>query len=220
MKSLTGLFLLCLLTTLPAMAKTLYVSDQLEIYMRAGKGTDYKIIRALPSGTPLEILETSKGYVRARAPSGTTGWVLRRFLADSKTTRQQLAETEQRLAQLRIENEQLTTDIENLRDQKGSASQDLGKLSITNRQLSQQLEDIKRTASSTLAIDAENRELKTRIVAYERQLQTLQQENERLQSRTARDWFMVGAAVVILGIIIGLIIPRISWRRKSSWDTL
>jgi hypothetical protein len=24
---------------------------------------------------------------------------------------------------------------------------------------------------------------------------------------------------VLLGIIVGLIIPRIRWRKKSSWDT-
>ena len=57
------------------------------------------------------------------------------------------------------------------------------------------------------------------MVSLERQLQTLQQENEGLKDRTARDWFMVGAAVVLLGIIVGLIIPRIRWRKKSSWDT-
>ena len=88
-----------------------------------------------------------------------------------------------------------------------------------NRMVTQELEEIRRTASSALAIDAENKELKSRIVAYERQAQTLQQENEGLKDRTARDWFMVGAGVVILGMIIGLIIPRIRWRKKSSWDT-
>jgi SH3 domain protein len=50
-------------------------------------------------------------------------------------------------------------------------------------------------------------------------MQTLQQENAGLKDRTARDWFMVGAGVVLLGILAGLFIPRIRWRRKSSWDT-
>jgi SH3 domain protein len=54
-------------------------------------------------------------------------------------------------------------------------------------------------------------------VALERNMQTVQQENESLKDRTARDWFMVGAAVVLLGILVGLIIPRIRWRKKSSW---
>ena len=98
-------------------------------------------------------------------------------------------------------------------------SKNLGSLDSESRKVSQELAEIKRTASSALAIDTENKELKTRVVSLERQLQTLQQENEGLKDRTARDWFMVGAAVVLLGIIVGLIIPRIRWRKKSSWDT-
>jgi len=30
---------------------------------------------------------------------------------------------------------------------------------------------------------------------------------------------MIGAAVLLLGIIIGLIIPKIRFRKKSSWNT-
>ena len=220
MKIQTGIALLSLLTAFPVMAKTLYVSDQLEIQMRSGKGNKYRIVRTLPSGTPLEILDTSDGYTKARAPSGTEGWVLSRYLMAGRTARERLSKTEQRLAQLEVENGKLSAEIDKLRDQKGGADHELGKLGSLNKKLSQQLEDIKRTASSALAIDAENRDLKTKIVAYERQQQTLLQENAQLKSRTARDWFMVGAGVVILGIIIGLIIPRIRWRKKSSWDTL
>jgi len=62
--------------------------------------------------------------------------------------------------------------------------------------------------------------LKNKIVGYERQSQSLLQENQSLKDRTARDWFMVGAGVILLGMIIGLIIPRIRWRKKSSWDSL
>ena len=220
MNFICRIILISLLAISPAMAKTLYVSDQLEIYMRAGKGNKYKIVRTLPSGTPLEILETSKEYTRARAPSGTKGWILSRFLIPVQTSRERLNETEQRLAQLEVKNGKLTTEIDKLRNLRGSADHNLGKISRSNKKLRQQLEDIKRTASSALAIDAENKEFKTRIVAYERQMQTLQQENTQLKSRTARDWFMVGAGVVLFGMIIGLIIPRIRWRKKSSWDTL
>ena len=53
----------------------------------------------------------------------------------------------------------------------------------------QELAEIKRTASSALAIDSENKDLKSRMVALERNLQTVQQENENLKDRTARDWF-------------------------------
>jgi SH3 domain protein len=205
-----------------AMAETLYVSDRLEIQMRTGKGTQFRILRMLPSGTALEILEVDQenGYSRVRTSSGVEGWVLSRFLMQGRAARDQLADAEKKLARLELENRKLTASLEDLRKTKGSIDTEREQLVKENRKLSQELEEIRRAASSALAIDAENKELKSRIVAYERQAQSLQQENEGLKDRTARDWFMVGAGVVILGMIIGLIIPRIRWRKKSSWDSL
>ena len=221
MKSFSLVFALSLGLITAAVAETRYVSDRLEIQMRTGKGTQFRILRMLPSGTALEVLETDKssGYTRVRAPGGVEGWVLSRLLMKGQAARDKLAEAEKRLARLELENRKLNTAYDELKKEKGSTDQERGRLNKDNRKLSQELEEIRRTASSALAIDAENDELKSRIVAYERQAQTLQQENEGLKDRTARDWFMVGAGVVILGMLIGLIIPRIRWRKKSSWDT-
>ncbi len=222
MKSITLILVLLLGLVTTAMAETRYVSDRLEIQMRTGKGTKFRIMRMLPSGTALEVLETDKenGYTRVRAPGGVEGWVLTRLLMKGQAARDKLADAEKRLARLELENRKLSSSFENMKKEKGGSDQERQQLSKENRKISQELENIRRTASSSLAIDAENRELKSRIVAYERQVQSLQQENSGLKDRTARDWFMVGAGVVILGMIIGLIIPRIRWRKKSSWDTL
>jgi SH3 domain protein len=205
-----------------AFAETRYVSDRLEIQIRSGKGTQFKILRMLPSGTPLEVLEVDQenGYSRVRAPSGVEGWVLNRYLMKGQAARDRLANAEKQLARLELENRKLKTSFDELQKAKGDTDQERSALNKKNRQITQELEEIRRTASSALAIDSENKDLKSKIVAYERQLQTLQQENEGLKDRTARDWFMVGAGVVLLGMIIGLIIPRIRWRKKSSWDTL
>lgn len=222
MKSITLILVLLLGLVTTAMAETRYVSDRLDIQMRTGKGTKFRILRMLPSGTALEVLKTDKetGYTRVRAPGGVEGWVLTRVLMKGQAARDKLADAEKRLASLELENRKLSSSFQTLKTEKGSADQELGKFDKENRKLSQELDNIRRTASSSLAIDAENRELKSRIVAYERQVQSLQQENSGLKDRTARDWFMVGAGVVVLGMIIGLIIPRIRWRKKSSWDTL
>jgi SH3 domain protein len=205
-----------------AMAETRYVSDRLEIQMRAGKGTQFRILRSLPSGTPLEVLEVDKQnqYSRVRAPDGVEGWVLNHLLMSGPSARDRLAKADKNLAQLVLENRKLKAALAELRQAKGSTEQERSALKKEANKLSQELERIRRTASSALAIDAENKELKSRIVGYERQSQSLLQENQSLKDRTARDWFMVGAGVILLGIIIGLIIPRIRWRKKSSWDSL
>jgi SH3 domain protein len=204
-----------------AIAESRYVSDTLEITMRSGKGTSYGIIRMLRSGTQIEVLETDKktGYTHVRTRSGKEGWVLSRFLMKVPAARARLATAEKKLAELELETRKQETGIRALKKEKASLKKNLSNLDGKSRKVSQELAEIKRTASSALAIDSENKELKRRFVSLERQFQTMQQENEGLKDRTARDWFMVGAGVILLGIIVGLIIPRIRWRKKSNWDT-
>jgi SH3 domain protein len=203
-----------------AFAETRYISDRLEITMRSGKGTNYGITRMLRSGTPVEVLDIDKGsgYSQVRTNSGKEGWVLSRFLMKGRAARDLLVRTEKSLAELELENRKMATNIATLSQEKNELERNLGTLDGQTRNVSQELAEIKRTASSALALDSENKNLKGRVVSLERQMQTLNQENESLKDRTARDWFMVGAAVVLLGIITGLIIPRIRIRKKSSWD--
>lgn len=204
-----------------AVAETRYVSDTLEITMRSGKGTSFGITRMLRSGTPVEVLDIDKksGYTQVRTNSGKEGWVLSRFLMKGQAARERLATAEKNLAELELENRKMTTATAALKEEKGALESNLSTLEGESRGVSQELAEIRRTASSALAIDSENKGMKSRMVSLERQLQTVQQENETLKDRTARDWFMVGAAVVLLGIFVGLIIPKIRFRKKSSWDT-
>jgi SH3 domain protein len=213
--------ILLLLSSGTALAETRYVSDNLEITMRSGKGTSYGITRMLRSGTPVEVLEEDKeaGYTHVRVKGGKEGWVLTRYLMKGQAARDRLAAAEKNLAELELENRKMETSMAALTNEKAALEKELATLEGQSRNVSQELSEIKRTASSALAIDSENKDLKGRVVSLERHLQTLQQENEGLRDRTARDWFMVGAGVVLLGIIVGLIIPRIRWRKKSSWDT-
>ena len=79
-------FLLLLLPlTLPAgivCAETQYVSDQLIITLREGKGNEYKIIKTLKAGTPLEIIEENERYLKVRTESGSEGWVLKQYVTE------------------------------------------------------------------------------------------------------------------------------------------
>ena len=219
-KKLLALACLTCLLTGHAMAETNYISDQLEVTLRSGKSTSHSIIRMLRSGTPVEVLDQDKdsGYTLVRA-QGKEGWVLTRYLMTRPVARDQLAEAQKKLAELELANRKMTTAMQALTQEKGSIEKDRSSMEENYRKTSQELAEIKRTASSALAIDSENKDLKSRLVALERNMQTLQQENESLKDRTARDWFMVGAGVLLLGILAGLIIPRIRWRKKSSWDT-
>jgi SH3 domain protein len=220
-KHIVVLISLFMLST-PVLSETRYVSDRLEIPMRSGTSNQHRIIRMLTSGTQVTVQEVNKGagYTKVLTPSGAEGWVLSRYLMKIPAARDRLATTEKKLADLEIRSRQAATELTEIQGTKGSLEQQLAALKDENRKLGQQLSEIQRTASSALAIDSENKELKSRLMAMQRDQQTLQQENESLKDRTARDWFMVGAAVILVGIIVGLILPKIRFKKRSSWDTL
>lgn len=57
------------------LADARYVTESIEIALRAGESSRYRIIRMLPSGTPLEIISagSTPEYVRVRTLDGTVG---------------------------------------------------------------------------------------------------------------------------------------------------
>ena len=73
-------------------------------------------------------------------------------------------------------------------------------------------------SANTIQVDDQNIQLKQRLADSEQKILALENENDRLNSRSDREWFLVGGAVLALGLLLGLIIPRISWRKKSSWS--
>lgn len=208
--------------TLAAQAETRYVTDELEIDLRSGTSLQHRILRMIPSGTDLEILERDEatGYTKVRTPSGVEGWILSRYLTNTPPSRVRLADTEKKLAELELQSRERVAKLSQSDQEFLKTTEELARIKDENLMLSKQLADIQRTASSALAIDAENKDLKNRMLQIEREQETLRQENLALHDRTARDWFMIGAGVLIVGIVLGLIIPRIRVRKRSSWGSL
>ena len=80
------------------------------------------------------------------------------------------------------------------------------------------LAEIKRTAADVLAINRQNKDLREQLAAEEIRVATLEQENRDLGSQTTRYWFMSGALVLVIGMVLGLWLPRIRWQRRSRYD--
>lgn len=203
-----------------ALAETRYVTDQFEITLRTGPSTSNQIIRMLDSGTRLETIEVDAeaGYTRVQTAAGTEGWVLSRYLMNEPSARSQLASLRERLEAVRNQSGDLGQQLDDLRQQNQEASGRIRTLEAEKKSLEADLAEIRRTASNVLAIDAENNTLRQQLSAAEIQVAALQKENGELASRRNRDWFIAGAAVLIAGILLGLILPRIRWRRRSRWS--
>lgn len=201
-------------------AETRYVTDEFEITMRRGPSTQNAIRRMLASGTALDVVEVNaeEGYSRVRTPGGTEGWVLSRYLMREPAAREQLAALQQRLQALRNESGDQGKLLDDLRQEDEKNKGTIRNLESENKRLAAELGDIKRTAADVLSINENNRTLREDLSQANIRLSTLVQENDRLVRRRDQNWFLIGAAVLSVGIILGLVLPRIPRHRRNRWS--
>ncbi len=201
------LTLLCVAAMATA-GTTKYVTDELSIPIRSGKTLQHKILRMVPSGTPVQVLEESDdGYSRVREGDGVEGWALTRYLMDQPSARDRLATADQQLTAMKDENAKL-------REQ----NQALGATQQSLAECGKELDGIRHTASRSLQLDEENDHLKQDVAEAKEQLKQVMAENASLRDESRRNWFVAGASVALGGLLLGLILPRIPWRRKRRWD--
>jgi len=201
-------------------AEPMWVSDQFEVMLRTGPSTSNAIERILPSGTALDLVERDEeaGYARVRTAAGTEGWVLTRYLMDEPSAREQLAALTSRLTSAAAQGSSLTSQLDAVQGEYDSASRQIEALEGEKRRLEEELAEIKRTAANVLAINNQNKELRDQLANAEIQAATLEQQNRELTGQTTRYWFMTGALVLVVGMILGIWLPRIRWQRRSRYD--
>jgi len=219
----TRFWAICLLSILPctyAGAQSVWVSDQFEIMLRTGPSISNAIERMLSSGTALEVIERDdeSGYTRVRTAAGTEGWVLTRYLMDEASAREQLATLTSRLTNADAQGTSLTSQLDAVQGEYDDATRQISSLQSETKRLEQEIAEIKRTAANVLAINNQNKELREQLANAEIQAATLQQQNRELTGQTTRYWFMAGALVLFVGMILGLWLPRIRWQRRSRYD--
>jgi len=199
-----------------------WVSDEFEITMRTGKSNRQSIVRMLTSGTSVELLEADNeaGYSLVRTGSGAEGWVLNRYLLRSPPARVSLPDIESRLQQSEESRRKLAGELRSLQQERKELQGQVTTLDNSGQGLQQQLNRVRQLSASAIQIDDQNQQLRQRVSDNERLLEELRAENARLGSRSNQRWFLAGAGVIIAGILVGLIIPRIRWRRKSKWGEL
>lgn len=219
MRYLTVLVLLFAVTGLHA--ETRYVSDHLVITLRAGQGNAYKVLRTLHSGARLEVLEEDGEFVRVRTDRGTEGWVRGQYLVNEPVAKDQLADARSRLEQLTAETEVLRRQVTELKSRHSELSNRLAQTEKAKEALEEEVAELKQVAAMPIRLREENRTMRAQIGTLESRLAEVGRVNAALRSDSQRDWFLTGAGVLGSGIFLGLVLPLIRRRRRSSaWGDL
>ena len=210
------LFIALAAFTYPVLAKTLYVSDDLSIHMRRAPGAHASIIEPLDSGTPVSVLKNNDGYAEVEAPDGKQGWIRARYLQDKPVASDRLGKAQKTLTSVEQEHDSLNSKLKAALSAKSQQAAAIDNLKKHNQSLKERLTQVTNASAHSLQISRQNDRLKARIARLEQQRSKLRSRVRVIESR--REGILMGAAIIIAGILVGLIVPILRFRRKrSAW---
>ena len=217
---LSALIVILATISAPAQAKTAYISDEVKVAMRSGASNGHRIVKFLKSGAAFTVLDASDDdkFIEIELSDGKTGWVAAVNVMNIPSARVRLVSVNKKLGKVKQENKDLKNTIAKLRTEGKQLKNEKNTLQNERTNLSNSLDDLKITAANPLSLSKKNKQLKKDLSKAEATSAKLDKDNQQLRSNVAQEWFMIGGAVSIGSLIVGLILTRINWTRKrDSW---
>jgi SH3 domain protein len=213
-------FICLTLISVTAFGQARYISDDIPITLRTGPSLENRIIRNLSAGVRVEVLEADEanGYTRIRvADDGTEGWLLTRYLQAQPVARDRLGAAERNLEAARARVRELETQVAELSEDLARTRAELEDVTTSSKDTAKELQDIRTASANAIALRDQNEQLRQRVAEADQRINRLVMENTELASDGRQSWFLVGAAVLFAGILVGLIAPSLRRKKRSSW---
>ena len=208
-----GLFLLCvILTAFSASAETNYASDEMHITFRSGPASDRKIIKLLVSGQGLEVLQKEGEWAQVRLPDGKEGWVLHRYLTVEEPCDMVLARLRSQHATLAARADVLGEENNELKSSNKTLTSDLQTTQTDLAKTQKALNNLKKESTTYLELKAVHQKSTTRLAEQSERVDAL--ENQLARVKNNYKMFLTGAAILVLGLIIG-VLSRPKKKRSS-----
>ncbi|WP_455208783.1 TIGR04211 family SH3 domain-containing protein [Kaarinaea lacus] len=199
---------------------TQYVTDNLAITLRSGKTNEHRIIRSLDSGTKLRVLESDDTHARVKTEDGSIGWVLKRYLVDEPVARMVLPPVQEKLSKLEEAHAELKTQFKEItkeRNELAKIAANYEKLETAHNKLIEEAAHLRKVAGESEQIFQENQTLSKNKSSLEAQRDMLMDELRELRNGNNKLWFLTGAGVIFIGILIGAILSRGRKPKNSGW---
>lgn len=219
-KKIFSTFFILIITLGSAQAETVYVADDVNLSLRSAASNKGKVLKLLSTGMPLTLIDKpgKAEFIHVRLPDGTEGYIKSRYTQQQAPVLDPKDSAGKALALLKSDNMALKAQLAALKE---SAPGSVMEKSIATErdQLARELSELKKTAASTIQLKNERDELQERVVSVERDLQQYKLENQALKGTASQDWFLYGGLLSLVGVVLGFILPKLGWQRKSSWDS-
>ncbi|WP_422410305.1 MULTISPECIES: TIGR04211 family SH3 domain-containing protein [unclassified Endozoicomonas] len=220
--SLTGLVMLgSMVQAEPVQAETRYVTDVVYVPMRSGPGNQYRILhRGLKTGLKMTVLEADagEGFSKVRMADGSEGYIPRQYLVAEQPARERLPKVLANVSRLSKENTALKSELsatENeLKSVKGSLQETTGLLDDKTSQFIA----LREATADPQALDRRNKQLMEENLQLKNRIEVVEAENNQLIRSSTMRWYLYGGGTIIIGILLGLFLPMIRFRKKPASD--
>jgi len=200
-----------------ASAETIYVTDAWKFEMRESPCFKCKIaILGIPSGTRLEATgQVEDGWTQVSTQNGTVGWMPSTYLSPVPAARNALDEAQQNAKSAVARAELASIQMENVTEEIRRAGIQIEMVEISSDDGLATIQAPK-IIGNLATLGSQNMELHERSQLLQNELDLRIAEIDRLKSNEITTFFMYGAAAVIAGAFLAVILPRLKPRRSSS----
>ncbi len=215
MKKLNILTIALIIFTFKVSAESfVYITDELDLPIRSDKNFGNNIIRLLPSGTELSLLQsTEDGWAQIQFDD-TIGWIKTFYLSSSPSAREELKKLTREYNSNTLLISKLSDEKEELEKKLITLKNDNTNLIVQSSKSQAEKEHIEQIYQDALKLEHENENLIQENLQLKTELQLAENNTQIQKDTSSRNWFIVGAIVLFLGMIIGLIVPNLLKRRR------
>lgn len=196
-----------------------YVTDLIFTPVRTGPGGDYRIInKGLPSGTEVTYYGLSEDGVWAEIETkgGTRGYLRAQYLQANAPRGSQVNALEAALAKEVERAAQLQRDLDEAMAQLTSTDSSMSAAARELEQTQETLAEVKRVSANAIQLDQMTKSLTGKLEDANARNDLLKLENARLQDRISSNRTIEVVVLIALGIMIALLVPRLSVKRRRN----
>lgn len=202
-------------------AQTRYVTDEFEIMMRTGPSIQNKIVRALKSGTRIEVLreDSGNGHSQVQTSQGEIGYVLTRFLSASPSARNRVRYLERQLKTLRSKPGELQALLASSQEENQILIGENSRLTNQLANTRSELDKIKEVSKDAVNLSERNVRLEGEVQQLLLQLDDIRIQNETLKDNANYVRNLTTAGILLLGLFLGWVLSRSGRQRRDSWGS-
>jgi SH3 domain protein len=188
-------------------AKTMYITDRIELNLRSGTGLEFRPLAMVKTGDRVEVLEGDKNWSKVRLTNGTIGWINTCFLVDQvKAAGLPDSKTQEELRSLKDANQTLIREKGFLIQEKNRLLKEVEEVKDQRSILNPEKQP--RNSPELNELKAKNEQLDKEITLYKKQIAQFNQNEKRGINEDRIQWFLIGSVVLAVGLLLGWLLSR------------